>query len=392
MSTDKTGEDATSVPANDEPGVVRPAETLLHAHPADLVELSPEKAPKPDQPAYIANVGGAIEGVAALVAAARGPGAATGAGVSILKPAPVAAAPAPQPLAEPMRAGAQFAATGPGVAPKPAPPQPKAAAAAPPPTAPVESLGSKARDEGIEIAKTIAAALAIAVVLRVILFQPFTIPSASMEPNLYEGDYLVISKWNYGWSKHSFPFSFPPFAGRIFDHPATRGDIVVFKLPSDPKVDYIKRVIGLPGDQIQMINDQLYINGVPTKDVKIGQVKSVLRDFSKQREYDQADVYQETLPNGKTFKTQDFEPDSGEDNTAVYTVPAGYYFMMGDNRDNSSDSRISPDAGGVGFVPAENLEGKAQMILFSWTPGASLWNPLTWFTHLRPSRFFTPLK
>ena len=254
----------------------------------------------------------------------------------------------------------------------------------PKPTRPSEPT---AGSETLEIVKTIVFALLIAFVLRVLLFQPFTIPSASMEPNLYEGDYIIVSKWSYGYSKFSsgLPINLPVGEGRIFGSAPERGDIVVFKLPRDDKTDYIKRVIGLPGDQIQMIANKLYINGTAVQDVVIGESEA-------------ADVFgprsvvrgRETLPGGKSFNTQDFGPGGDLDDTGVYTVPAGYYFMMGDNRDNSIDSRVEQSAG-VGFVPAQNLVGKAQIIAFSWEPGASLLNPVSWFTKIRPSRFFNVL-
>ncbi|MFN3931348.1 MAG: signal peptidase I [Brevundimonas sp.] len=240
-------------------------------------------------------------------------------------------------------------------------------------------------NETVEIIKTIFFALLIAFVLRVLFFQPFTIPSASMEPNLYEGDYIVVSKWSYGYSKHAIPFSPPVFEGRIFAREPERGDIVVFKLPRDNQTDYIKRLIGLPGDRVQMINNVLHINDQPVRDVVVsGQ--------------DATNMYgmpviqaRETLPEGKTFTIQDFGPGNEVDDTPVFEVPEGHYFMMGDNRDNSVDSRYAQDANGVGLVPAENLIGKAEIILFSWSPGASLWNPVSWFSKVRPSRFFTVL-
>lgn len=244
---------------------------------------------------------------------------------------------------------------------------------------------SGAASEGLEIFKTIFFALLIALVLRVLLFQPFTIPSASMEPNLYEGDYIVVSKWDYGYSKHSIPFSPPLFEGRLFGGEPERGDIVVFKLPRDNRTDYIKRLIGLPGDRIQMIQNVLHINGQPVRDVVVSQAD--LDNVFAQS----ATILRETLPGGETFRIQDFGPGNTLDDTAVYEVPEGFYFMMGDNRDNSVDSRVEPAMGGVGLVPAENLIGKAQIILFSWSPGASLWNPVSWFANLRPSRFFTVL-
>ncbi|RZJ17844.1 MAG: signal peptidase I [Brevundimonas sp.] len=242
--------------------------------------------------------------------------------------------------------------------------------------------GKSAGNETVEIVKTIFFALLIALVLRVLLFQPFTIPSASMEPNLYEGDYIVVSKWSYGYSKHSIPFSPPIIKDRVFGKAPARGDVVVFKLPRDNKTDYIKRVIGLPGDRIQMIANQLYINGDPVKDVVVGQ--SEINDVFGPRPITRLN---ETLPGGKTFTIQDFGPNGDLDNTPVYEVPEGFYFMMGDNRDNSIDSRVEASSG-VGLVPAENLVGKAQIIMFSWEPGASLFNPVSWVKNLRTDRFF----
>ena len=242
-------------------------------------------------------------------------------------------------------------------------------------------------NEFVEIIKTIAFALLIALVLRIVLFQPFTIPSASMEPNLYEGDYIVVSKWSYGYSKHAIPFSPPIFKGRILEKQPTRGDIVVFKLPSDNKTDYIKRLIGLPGDRIQMINNVLYLNGAVVPDVVVSR-EEVADVFSRRSVIH----FRETLPGGKSFNAQEWGPGNPLDNTVQFEVPAGYYFMIGDNRDNSLDSREYPENGGVGLVPAENLVGKAEIILFSWSPGASLLNPVSWFQKVRPSRFFTVLK
>jgi len=270
-------------------------------------------------------------------------------------------------------------------------------------------------DETIEIVKTIVYALLIALALRVLLFQPYTIPSASMEPNLYEGDYIIVSKYSYGYSKHSIPLSPPLFNGRLFFHAPKRGDIIVFKLPRDVKAgraDYIKRLVGLPGDRLQVKAGQVYINDKPlprnevapgTEDMGYGQLRPVERFY-------------ETAPNGRRYLTQGYGPDGGADNTGVYVVPPHCYFMMGDNRDNSLDSRFDPamplnvtgsatcgwdstldrylpDAQpGVGFVPEEDLVGHAQIILLSWRPGASLFKPWTWVLNARPSRFFHLLK
>jgi signal peptidase I len=247
---------------------------------------------------------------------------------------------------------------------------------------------SGAVSEIVEIVKTVVYALLIALVLRVLFFQPFTIPSASMEPNLYQGDYIIVSKFSYGYSRHSIPFSPPLFPGRIMEKKAQRGDIVVFKLPRDGRTDYVKRVIGLAGDRIQMKDGLLYLNGVQVKRELVGSAK---RDsgYGFVRE---VVTYRETLPGGKSFLTNDFGTDGELDNTDVFVVPEGDYFMMGDNRDNSSDSRVPPEAGGVGYVPAENLVGKAQIILLSWRPGASIFKPWTWVFDAQPSRFFNVLK
>ena len=272
--------------------------------------------------------------------------------------------------------------------------------------APDEAKKQTAVGETIEVAKTVLYALAIALVLRILLFQPFTIPSASMEPTLLQGDYIIVSKYSYGYSRHSIPFSPPIFNGRLLERAPTRGDIVVFKLPSDGHTDYIKRLVGLPGDKIQVRGGVIHVNGKPVARRPLS--PGVTGDGPG------AGVpvarFQETMPNGKTYVTYDMG-DRKADNTAIYTVPAGCYFMMGDNRDNSVDSRFNPggaadqrtaktcpwDAAadeftdpqtGVGFVPVDNLVGKAEIILLSWYPEASLFKPWTWFTEARPSRFF----
>ena len=221
-----------------------------------------------------------------------------------------------------------------------------------------------------------------------LFFQPFTIPSASMEPNLYEGDYIIVSKFSYGYSRHSIPFSPNVYQGRVLEQPARRGDVVVFKLPSDGRTDYVKRVIGVGGDRVQMRNGLLYVNDKliqrdpmsPVKtDLGFGQIAEVAR-------------FQERLDSGRSYTTQDVGADNPLDNTETFVVPERYYFMMGDNRDNSSDSRVSPLEGGVGLVPAENLVGKAQIVLLSWKPEASIFKPWTWVLDARPSRFFKILK
>ncbi len=245
-----------------------------------------------------------------------------------------------------------------------------------------------AGSEFLDILKTIVYALLIALVLRILVFQPFTIPSASMEPNLYKGDYIVVSKWSYGYSKYSsgLPVNIPFIEGRVLGSSPKRGDIVVFKLPRDNKTDYIKRVIGLPGDKVQMIANKLYINDALVPDVQINS-SDVVNSLSPRY----AVRARETLPEGKSFVIQDFGPGNNLDDTAVFEVPEGHYFMMGDNRDNSIDSRVEMSQG-VGLVPEENLIGKAEYMLFSWDEGASLFNPVSWFTKFRGDRFFKRLE
>ena len=250
------------------------------------------------------------------------------------------------------------------------------------------SGGATAWQEFVEIVKTVVYALGIALVLRVLLFQPFTIPSASMVPTVVEGDYIIVSKFSYGYSRHSIPFSPPLFEGRIFGSEPKRGDIIVFKLPRDDRTDYIKRLIGLPGDRVQMRDGRLLINDQPLPLQSLGKV-------SEQTEYGfdrNVDRFIETNPEGRKYTIDDWGADGDMDNTGVLVVPEGHYFFMGDNRDNSLDSR-APEEIGVGFVPAENLVGKAQIILLSWDPQkASLFKPWTWILDARPSRFFNLLK
>ncbi len=247
---------------------------------------------------------------------------------------------------------------------------------------------TSAAGEIVEIVKTVVYALLIALFLRVLFFQPFTIPSASMEPNLYEGDYIIVSKYSYGYSRHSIPFSPKLFDGRIMGRAPARGDIVVFKLPRDGRTDYVKRVIGLPGDHVQVRDGLLYINGNVVPRARTGTEKE-----ASGYGFDRTVVhYLETMPEGRKFMTSDFGTDGELDNTPDFVVPEGNYFMMGDNRDNSSDSRVAPENQGVGFVPAANLVGKAQIIMLSWHPGASIFKPWTWVMNARLSRFFNVLK
>jgi len=231
-----------------------------------------------------------------------------------------------------------------------------------------------------ETVSVIIQALLLALVIRTFLFQPFSIPSGSMRPTLLEGDYLFVTKWAYGYSRYSLPFSPDLFSGRIWGSEPERGDVAVFKFPPNPALDYIKRVVGLPGDRIQMKDGQLFINGEGVPRVKIGQIDNPdITEVSRP-----VDVYRETLPNGVSYDTLDLTPNSIGDNTREFVVPEGHYFMMGDNRDNSTDSRFS-----VGYVPSENLVGRANIIFFSIAEGASPLEVWKWPTQLRASRLFT---
>jgi signal peptidase I len=211
--------------------------------------------------------------------------------------------------------------------------------------------------------KVIFQALLIAIVLRALLFQPFFVPSGSLIPTLLIGDRLFVSKFAYGYSKYSFPFTPFDFKGRVFGSEPKRGDIAVFHNSKDGGKDYIKRVVGLPGDRIQMIKGVLVINGTPVprerladEPTETGTNRSVI-----------VPRYRETLPNGVSYTIIKTDGDNGTlDNTSTYEVPLGHFFMMGDNRDNSSDSRVQSS---VGYVPLENFIGKAEFLFFSIDTG-----------------------
>lgn len=248
----------------------------------------------------------------------------------------------------------------------------------------MEKLEENKKEESLgETLKTVIYAIVIAGLIRTFWFEPFKIPSGSMYPTLEVGDFLFVSKYTYGYSKHSFPFSFPTFKGRLWQDLPKRGDVVVFKFPGDNKTDYIKRVIGLPGDTVQMQKGRLYINDklVDRHDNGRYMIKEYVlfpQTFK---------LYTETLPEG--FEHPIIEHSDTVaivDDTPKFTVPAEHYFMMGDNRDNSNDSRKD-----VGMVPLENIEGKARFLFYSHDDTIRWYNPISWISAIRWKRLFTKI-
>jgi signal peptidase I len=239
-----------------------------------------------------------------------------------------------------------------------------------------------------------ATVLAIVVVLRAFVFQPFNIPSGSMKSTLLVGDHLIVSKFSYGISRYSLPFAPIPFSGRIFGSPPERGDIVVFRAKLDDEMrDVIKRVVGLPGDRVQVIAGHLHINGEPVRRERIADFvgenpcgpegSTVIATVRRWRE---------TLPNGVRHETLDCTDRGPLDSTPMLTVPAGRYFLMGDNRDDSFDSRVPEAEGGFGPVPFDNLLGRAQVIFFSVAEGESAWMVWRWPWSVRWSRLLTVVR
>ena len=236
--------------------------------------------------------------------------------------------------------------------------------------------------------------------LRSLIAAPFSIPSGSMLPTLYIGDYLVVAKWPYGYSRYSFPLQFPPFAGRIFGHLPERGDVVVFHHPGE-NIDLIKRVIALPGDTIMVRGGRVILNGhaVPRQKLQpsrlpvsanspckvVSPATPFVATVSGQA-YCAIPAYRETLPGGPSFTVLDQVDNGLADNFPATRVPAGHVFLMGDNRDDSLDSRFSPGEGGIGMVPQANLIGRAMVTFWSTDGSASYVKPWTWFTALRAKR------
>ncbi|MEO3429773.1 signal peptidase I [Pelagibius sp. CAU 1746] len=230
----------------------------------------------------------------------------------------------------------------------------------------------------METLRTVVIAVLIAVGVRTFAYEPFNIPSGSMEPTLLVGDYLFVSKLSYGYSRHSLPFGLPLFKGRIFSSEPERGDVAVFAYPKDDKTDYIKRIVGLPGDKVEVRGGILYINDVAAKRELLS--ASEIADL---RYYNPSGrLYYETLPNGRRHLIQELGDGYALDDFKPVVVKPGHFFAMGDNRDNSQDSRVP----GVGQVPMENLVGRADVLFFSHDGASPWWQVWTWPSTIRFGR------
>jgi signal peptidase I len=240
----------------------------------------------------------------------------------------------------------------------------------------------KKKDSFFSNLKSISLAVLIALLIRSLIAEPFNIPSGSMKPNLLVGDFIFVSKWSYGYSRHSLPFSIPLIPNKIFSKIPTRGDIVVFKTPEDNRTDYIKRVIGLPGDKIKIINGEIILNGNKILRKKTNDFIDNDKNTSNKRIRKYTEFHDQI-----NFQVLDIMDNGIADNTETYIVPENYFFVMGDNRDNSQDSRFKS----VGFIPFNNLVGKARFIFFSLENSRFLeiWK---WPKSIRGSRIFKTIK
>ena len=262
----------------------------------------------------------------------------------------------------------------------------------------VRNAGAKRQSKGsvLDTIKTVVYAVVIALLVRTFAYEPFNIPSGSMIPTLLVGDYIFVSKFSYGYSRYSLPFGLPLFSGRIFFHPPHRGDVAVFKVPTNNSTDFVKRIIGLPGDNIQVTRGQLYIDGrlVPRK--RIGDYM-----YHEPGAIVPMRQYTESLPGGAKHRMIKITNKGPLNNTPIYHVPAGEYFMMGDNRDDSEDSRVAfggnvrpcfaDKPGALCYVPAQNLIGRAEFVFFSVNGSARWWQFWEWPFAIRWDRLFTAI-
>ncbi len=235
-----------------------------------------------------------------------------------------------------------------------------------------------------ETVKTVVYAVVIALVVRTFFYEPFNIPSGSMIPTLLVGDYLFVSKYSFGYSRHSLPFGLPliPGPGRAWYTAPERGDVSVFKLPADNRTDYIKRIVGLPGDTIQLRDSVLYVNGEPVSRERVEDAV-----YTENGVIRRAVRFRETLPNGRTYFVVEHTENASQDSTPIFKIPPNHYFAMGDNRDRSRDSRFLDE---VGMIPVENLVGRAEFLWFS--VDGSAWKIWEWFSTLRWSRMFSTIR